>query len=204
MKIQLPKHKAAFSLIETIIAISVLAMVLLFSVTLGSVSLRNMVIKAETTQATSLARTNIEQVRNMRDNAWLNKDYTDCGDDRWDCWVASDHSSPVAIGQTYVTLEGNSYYLLAGDTTSPESLRKLDYGDNSQMEYRSTIKISEVSKYTGDFIIKMDQVGANDADAFPGGNTKIYLVQSNVTWNSYGRDYNVMLKTYLSDWLPRF
>lgn len=212
MKILLQKQKSAFSLIETVIAVAIIAMVLLFSVTLGSVSLRNMVNKAQTAQATAIARSNLEKVRNIRDNTWQNSDYANCnqaGDNNnsWDCWVNSDHSIRVAasdFGNEYLLKSSSGgNYLEAANGQKNSDL--LVFGNNSQVVYQSLIRVRKVSTFSGDFSISMDNYLSQDSAAdITTLNSKIYLVESEVSWDIFGRSQKVVLRTYLSDWLPRF
>jgi hypothetical protein len=158
-----------------------------------------MVIKAQTVQATSIARSNIEKVRNMRDNVWLDSP-TNCGDEKWDCWVNSD-GVKVSIGTPYYIGAGQNYLTAQ---TAGTGLVKLAYGDNSSVVYTTTITIRDVTDFGTDaFKITSDQPDGTET-AVELADTKIHLVESKVSWQSYGREYQVVLRTYLSDWLPRF
>ena len=182
--------KPAFGIIETLIAVVILVFVLLGSVTLGSIVLRSMVTKAQKNQATNLAQVQLEQLRNIRDNLWLHPS-SDCKD--WDCWVEAGTSlSPVNLADTYHIIQNattHDFHLAVG--TSQE---KPDFGAGSQ-DYVLGLKIRRAN--TSD-------VQNTDGAVVTGANNKIYLVESTVTWQSYQGDTKVVLRTYLSDWMPKY
>lgn len=206
MENQLPQqeitfNKSAFSLVETLIAVTILILVLLASVTLGSVALRNMVTKAQTAQATSLAQNQLETVRNIRDNLFL-VPLSGTGQG-WDTWVGPKGSGTTAIitGTNY-HLSPDATYLISGPNTET-----LQFGDNAGLKYIANLTfkaiqdtdISQFDVSNSSTPIRLNKVesGAN------AHSIKIYEVDSKVTWDFYG-SREVVLKTYLSDWMPRF
>lgn len=203
MKLPLRKiiKSQAFGLVETLIAVAVLSLVLLVSVTLGSMVLRSMTLRAQTVQATNLARQKLEEVRNIRDNTWLGSRGSGMA---WDYWVGT---GPTAT--QIAESSANSYYIIKQDTNQLSYLssvsagngeeNKLSFGDGSTISYFSKIKVSKAN------------IGAVDGGSGASWNSnditapkKIYQVESEVSWESYGGTTSVVLRTYLSDWLPKF
>lgn len=183
-------HRLAFSLVETIIATGIIALVLLFSITLGSVSLRNSVLRAQTVQALSLATSQIEQVRSIRDNAWLNN-YNCNGGQVWNCWVGSNHSSTPTTGAYYQVINSNSPYL---ERSSDPITKTLIFGDGT-INYSAQIRIKPI--YAGTMLKLDSNHEVNELN-------QTYLVESKVTWDSFQKNNTVTLQTLITDWLPRF
>lgn len=208
--------KRGFGLIETLIAVSVLALVLGVSVMLGTVMLRNTALATQMVQATNLAREQLEEVRGIRDTIWINPEYSSCAA-QWDCWVKasaglSDRNTsvnsiiPDGGSQDFVLKKDDSgdSYLESGDPAP----RVLLFADSGGVKYREKITIKAIdSSLISPFSVEGESATVKLSEAESGINghgKKIYQINSTVEWDSYGRENSVTLNTYLSDWLPRF
>ena len=202
MTIQSPQIKffrRAFTLVETLIAVSILMFVVLASIVLGSITMRNMALSAQTVQATNLARSQLEKVRNIRDNIWLDQSYSECTTNKWNCWAGGNHETKIGPGGIYSVKENDRGENYLDNSSSSGTV--LAFGDDSSQAYSAKIIVRKIK---GGAILPFttDDPAVNLELNNKG---KIYLVESEVTWSSYGRDDNkVILRTYLSDWLPRF
>jgi type II secretory pathway pseudopilin PulG len=185
----------AFTLLETLIAISVLGFVLLVSVSLYSISLKSMTLKAQTTQATGLARKQLEIVRNIRDNVWLNKNYSNCTDQYWACFVGSNHNQPITEDKDYQLASNFGNYYLTD--FSPAINEVLSFAENSTIIYSPRIVFRAVED-NDDLLKIIDRDGVRVE-----ASGKIYLVESTVTWSSYYGEQSVTLKTEIANWMPQ-
>jgi type II secretory pathway pseudopilin PulG len=192
--------RQAFGLVETLIAVAILSLVLLVSVTLGSMVLRSMTLRAQTVQATNLARQKLEEVRNIRDNTWLGNRGQNIP---WNYWGGPGDGKQVSIGSgTDYTVKYDSdtgYYLNQAISASDGDV-SLAYGSDN-VKYNCKIHI--LTAGVGDFTDSNgNKININGSGTNPV--TKIYQVESIVSWDSYGGNNSVVLRTYLSDWLPQF
>jgi type II secretory pathway pseudopilin PulG len=190
--------KKAFGLVETLIAVAILALVLLVSVTLGTMVLRSTTLKAQITQATNLARQQLEAVRNIRDDSWLKNQG---GNPNWDRWVGAVSPESVVAGKEYVVKNKDRLGYLEISPTPDGSPNTLSFGGDGSVTYYSKIlvkeaKISDVDTSSGEL--------ASTVKLNTGDNIKIYQIESEVSWEGPAGKNSVVLRTYLSDWLPKF
>lgn len=223
MKIRLPQlknsSKQAFSILETIVAVAILSIVLLASITLGSVSMRNMIIRAQTAQATSLAQERLEQVRGLRDQAWLSGTSTS-----WDGWTQNqnkvsfcDSSASTSCDQSctlsscldktgrYQYSEAAKYLVPVAPNGNLSSAT-MKFGDSADISYYPVVTVRSISSdklnpFTlengGTLNLNTEAIGTNNHEV------KILEISVTVSWQTYGEN-SVTLSSYLSDWLPRF
>ncbi len=203
MKNQSLRTEPAFSIIETLVAITVLMLVLLGSVALGSASLRNIVRKAQMAQATSIAQSQLEKVRNIRDNIFL--DASNADGKGWSAWVGPRKTEPVAVqdgGRYYIASSSTGFYLFTAPVGQVQP-QPLLFGDNSYANYEGSVSVKEIPPSN---ITPFEVTGSTDQALNHPANgmiPKIYQIESRVIWDSFGPQ-EVVLNTYLSDWLPKF
>jgi hypothetical protein len=154
-----------------------------------------MTLKAQTTQATDLAKRQLETVRNIRDNVWLNKNYSNCNDQYWACFVGSSHNQPIVEDKEYQVVGSFGNYYLAD--FSPATGEALDFAENSTIIYSPKI----VFRAVDDGDDRLNIIDNNGAQVETSG--KIYLIESTVTWSSYYGEQNVSLKTEIANWMPQ-
>ena len=200
--------KTAFGLIETLIAVSIIALVLAVSVTLGATTLRNISLNTQNAQATALAQEQIETLRSMRDTAWIKKSYTynstACAM-IWDCLVGSRHNSKIIPETSYFIsyYDASKYYYLypsaAGETI------EMELGEGNKIAFQRKLIFKEIDPSTINSFELEDETFANLSQAETGSHDrKIYKVLSTVSWSNFDQQQEVTLTTYLSDWMPRF
>ncbi|EKD56542.1 MAG: hypothetical protein ACD_58C00151G0004 [uncultured bacterium] len=177
------KVNVGFGLLEVVISIGILAMVMGAAVYAGRVSLRNNIIANQRSQAYNLVRENLEIIRQMRDSTWVDKSVND--------WFTPFKNANFD-GETNHNLafSNNIWELRQGDG----ALKNLDGTLFSQKIYFKSID----SALNNQFGVLTNSQNFNTVD-----NPVIINVQSQITWQAYGKEYSVTGAINLTDWKPQ-
>ncbi len=170
------KNKPAFTLIETIIAITLITVVMTAVTGLILTTLLANERNTHTLQANFLAQEGLEAVRFMRDSNWLQNYSWDQGDWGQDFDLDSTHTSITLYLDTKGCTEPSPCFALSTD--SAEGSIVLDNG----FEFVRTLT------FTG--VRNEDETVAQDA----------VTVTANVAWIERGETRSVELSTTLTDW----
>jgi len=181
---RLPKKPAGETLLETIVAITVLSMILVsvFSLLTQALSanqdIKNRVI------ALSHAREGIEGVRNIRDTNWLR-----FSGDRRGKWLCKDDACSNS-------LSGTSYHFL--NYSAPNYT--LDDGNSDAMNAAHQITGTDFYRQ-----ITLNVESTNKCSSTPHNdcNEDRLYVKSLVSWLESGLERKVTLETYLYDFYGR-
>lgn len=176
------KNHQAFTLLEIILAITILTLAVggsfaLISQTVGSISIiRSKLI------ASYLAQEGIEIVKNIRDSNWLKEiawdeglpDSSGCQGDCCGGVCEADYTSQSLTRSygSYLYIGNNGFY---------------SYGSGSQTKFKRKITISN----------------KEDLDDPPDGEIDRLKVGVEVEWTERGRTYQVRAQEYLYDWKPK-
>lgn len=172
------KNKPAFTLIETIIAITLITVVMTAVTGLILTTLLANERNTHTLQATFLAQEGLEAMRYMRDSNWLQNYSWDQAGDLWgqDFHVSSTNPSITLYLNNKSCVEPSPCFALSNDPA--EGIITLDNG----FEFTRTLTIESV----------LDAVNSPIQDAV--------MVTAAVAWTERGETRSVELSTTLTDW----
>ena len=201
----LKSNKQAFTLVEILIAITVLAVTLTAMANLVIVTMRANNSNENTLTAYYLAEQGLEAMRNVRDTNWLqnyawNTDF-DCVVGQEDFYLIVDENTEYRIG---IFNFGDGLF----DRTSLLSVDhdpwKVETISESSLESGAKLyKISESEGYT-----RYSYDNSGDESLFSrylvihynSCDDEVVEITAVVSWNERGNDREVTLKTYLTDW----
>lgn len=213
------KSRRGETLVEVLIALTVLVVgVMGFLRLLGVASVNNQITK-ERVIATNLAREGLEAVRNIRDTNWLR-----FGGERRICWnnlnpsVCVDDNPKDGVADDVI--EHNQYYLASFDSSnyrweldSVSPTERLDIADDeiaNDEPYRLKINATNglYNHTSGDDSVFFREVYAEylDNDLVPIDNDEkanLLRITSRVEWYDRGKINDVTLTTIMSDYLGR-
>ncbi len=183
------KNKA-FTLIETILAVTLMVIVLtaVFGLVLMTMSAnqRNL----HQVQATFYAQEGLEVMRYIRDSNWLQNYSWDGGAVLWGADFHVDESSPEItryVSQKSCTRDGPCYQL---STSLEDGLLTSDNG----FEFQRSLEFKTVdpAALTGEL-----ETGSDTSGDVLEGAVEVTAV---VTWEEYGVERSVKLSSYLTSW----
>ncbi len=187
MKIQPVTNKNGFGILEVLIASMILIVVVGSAVALGHASLRSSALAAEKTAAYNLAQEGIEQVRNIRDTAWVDQQSdTD--------WSSGLNVNGVQAGQYKLDKISTGWHLInVAANATDNDFEQLNIGEPA-ITFTRKVFIEKVNWYTG------DNIGI-DPVKFPGDPDKVIKkVKVVISWISVTGDRDLTTETYLTDW----
>ena len=159
-----------FTLLETMVAVSILAAISVGSLTLISKSMQSASLSQNRLIASYLAQEGIELARNVRDSNWADNMYpvsVNWDDDLPDCVNCEmDYTNNVLAnaiteaGDPYLKLDSNSFY---------------NYSSGTNTIFKRHITLSSIS-------------------------AEQKQVVSEVVWKYKGKDYNLAVETFLYNW----
>jgi prepilin-type N-terminal cleavage/methylation domain-containing protein len=179
-------NRKGFSLIEVIIAFSILTITVLASTNLISSSIQSNQENILRVQAYFLAQEGLELTRAYRDTQWLEgKEFlTNTGINRIE-FKAKEQINLEASKDTALALNDENQYT--------HSNAKQDSKFKREIQISEISKIEEFEDLTG-----RSRETPEDFDI----NKKSKLVTSKVTYKFNGQDKNITLQTILTDWKP--
>jgi len=144
----LPAHWRGFSMIEVVIAVSIITTALIASLALITSSISSIQLNKTKIIATGLAQEGLEIVRNIRDNNWLDYkrssinwlDGLSAGDYR----VQYDSESLLAFSPTPLKIDSNGFYKYGDSGTNTPFYRKITI----QIVDENQIKVTAVVSWT--------------------------------------------------------
>lgn len=219
-------HKPAFSLVEVIVAFSVLVLVIFACTNMLVSIIRSNTENVNTLVAYGLSQEGLEAVRNIRDSNWLlgadfqGKVGTDC---LWEgsCFSASDSSKQDFVIDSRTTdisgvISGDAGSIgtispwILKDVTPPAGteipvdsikLCKTTNANNADVWYRpcSNSPDQNFTLFSRFIEVTPEPYGAAGVTA-PDNTVKKYLVSSVVQWEEHSRKKEVRLTTEITDW----
>lgn len=190
----------AFTLVEILIGVAILAVTMTAMATLVIVSMRANTLNMNTLQAYYLSEQGLEAMKNVRDSNWMQNYGWDMGDDKW----GADFDVCVNDGDTqYFTIDENMRATISfgsGDraitlNNAPWDLVAISgpgFGDAlySEEETSGYVKFSHDSSGKETVFSRYIEVIHEDCGK------ELVKVNSVVSWG----DGEVVLTTYLTDW----
>lgn len=172
-----------FGLIEVVVAVSIMIIILGAVAVLQKNAIRNSVIAAERTQAYNLVREGIEAVRAIRDSKWIdqtaepwNKNFTTASEFDVEMEIEKWILQPAPLEE--IPLDKQKF------------LRKIFFENIADSQVIGQLKAmaglayaDKTAEWWADYAIKMTVV---------------------VSWNSYGKNYQITSYEYLTDWKPPY
>lgn len=168
--IQKKNKTRAFTLVEILIGISVIAVTMTAMASLVIVSMRANVANVNSLQAYYLAEEGIEAMRNIRDTNWR-QNYG---------WSSSFECN----------MDGDTYYFTVDDRELTETMNYQLY----EAEEVGYLRFTHDSSYEESIFSRYIMVEYEECDF------EAAKVSSVVTWNERGNEREVVLTTYLTDW----
>jgi prepilin-type N-terminal cleavage/methylation domain-containing protein len=212
------KTKQGFTLVEVLIAVSILAVTLTAMATLVIVTMRANTANMNSLQAYYLSEQGIEAMRNIRDSNWMQNYGWNGGDDLW-----GDSFECDALNMTrYFTVDENETvsasfsrfnlspvlvlpdYVVAAFPSVPDApwdLVEIASVPSDAAKLYSVVDEGGYTKFTHDtgagsetIFSRYIQISYTDCDQ------DIAEVSSVVTWNERGNEKSLVLSTYLTNW----
>lgn len=173
------KNKA-FTLVETLMAITLMTVVITAVTGLILSTLMANSRNQHDLQATLLAREGLEALRYMRDSNWLQNYQWDGGDELW----------------------GGNF--IAGSDPEAQTVYLKDVGNCTAtapcFQLSSIPEDGEVTLGEMVFTRRLDLVAVGSSEDPPDPNTEETEVTAVVTWDEHGIERSVELSTYLTNW----
>lgn len=210
------RQRRAFGLVEVLVATAIFVALLGGLVSLARLSNRNSIIASHRVQANYLALEGIEAVRQLRDQAWLERR-------PFDQWVIADCQGQNLSQSSYTSPTTDRFALcfqtsserfgllpIASDLQLAEAQTSINLGleDTQPLTYRRIIELSRVNSPTGELaglaILApvTDQQTAPDLKSLNPSEISRYAWQVRVvvSWQEFGRPYQLEQQTLLTDW----
>lgn len=215
--------RPAFGLVEVLVATAIFVALLGGLVSLARLSNRNSIIASHRVQANYLALEGIEAVRQLRDQAWLERR-------PFDQWIIADCQGENLTQTSYAVPNGDEQESktqqfalcyqesserfgllpLASDLELAEKQTTLNLGLDSEhpLPYRRIIELSRVKSPAGELaglaILPplSDQQTEPELKSLNPAEISRYAWQVRVliTWQEFGRPYQLEQQTLLTDW----
>lgn len=214
---RIKNSKAGFTLIEVLIAVSILAVTMTAMATLVVVTMRANTANMNSLQAYYLSEQGLEAMRNIRDSNWMQNYGWNLGTDLWgdtfecdsldmDKYFIIDENDTVTISVSRFNLNQMVLpnYVVAAFPSVPDAPWELTEVAGVPSDVTKLYAITDeggYTKFTHDTIAGVEtifsryiQVSYADCDQ------DIAEVSSVVTWNERGVEKSLILSTYLTNW----
>ncbi len=204
-------HKKGFTIIETLVAISILAIALTGPLSIISQALRNSFYARDQVTAFYLAQEAIEYLRNQRDNNAL-KDPPEAADD-WLAGVVPKIYSGVRAW--HLNESGESRKMNLERSSSGYTLKMCPSGVCGRLKYWDPENVQgyatygegagpTYSRFTREIIFSIPPYaatgGGTDDDAFLEAVRRELVVTVRVKWNTPSGSHSVLLRDNLNNW----
>lgn len=165
-----------FGLLEVVICLGIISMVATAALVVGRLGVRMILVANQRAQAYNLARADLEGFRVLRDSTWI-----DNINNNWN----DSFSSAIDNGEYNLSFNksSNSWLLQKGSENV-----NLD-----GVKFNKKIVILSTSN-------SFNQLLQNSAEIINTNGNSLVIVQSIVSWDSYGKKYSVISSFNLSDW----
>lgn len=212
------KRSQAFTIVEVLIAGSLLVMVLAAAVALARVALQSSQINAERMQATNLAQEGIELVRGLRDKIYIDGKLNN-GQFSWKEYLVVNDQFQQPVGVKFIVVSGegswglqpksppSTYYEtidICADGNVRDDTEPGTCSNGPNHTYRRYINITNPIVGPDDFKIA-PVYGANDGDPPPTTNVTEHYAMATVIveWEDFGTTWRVEERGILTDWKPQ-
>lgn len=200
MKMKIYGFKKGFGILEVLVSAVIVITILAALVLIGRAALANSINVQEKAQAIYLAQEGIEQVRQIRDTNWIDKNNATQFDDLvWDGnkIVEPTNNTDYVIDSVSIDATKQRMLLVALQQNSATVSLK-DSKNNATKEFQRTIKINYLNYPPANALLP--GTGSNDVQKA----TEAYRVTVFVSWNANGMTKSVTASEILTNWRPNF
>lgn len=198
--------KQGFTLVEILISVSIIAVTLTAMATLVIVTIRANTANMHKLQAYYLAEQGLDAMRNIRDSNWMQNYGWNMGDPLWGDSFESEEGGDII----YLTVDEDFESALNSQrggrltsSTIPWILEKIDSSDPESQSVLYELEETSFNRFTHDSSGGEKSVFSRyitveyEGDSCDEALAKVSAV---VVWNDAGKEKELVLTTYLTDW----